>query len=132
MKAVVLISLVLLTAAQVSAQPIAGNEVPAIVASAPVAVPPVSGALEHASYRVSFFQNGKNCSFEVYSPKSEKAEVKLVTVGGDDICVIHKGSLREGKNIFTLPSKKISKGVYYVVSKLAGGEQFAEKVVVAK
>src|SRR5690348_2461983 len=113
MKAIILISLAILTAAQVSAQPIARNEVPAAVAATPVVAPTVSGALEHPSYKVSFVQNGKNCSFEIYSPKSEKAEVKLVTAGGDDIYVIHKGSLHEGKNTFNLPSKKITKGVYY-------------------
>jgi len=133
MKTGSLIILLLLTAGQLSAQGIAHNGVPAAVsASSTTVTENVSGALEQNSYHVSLVQNTKNRVFEVYSPKASSVEVKLVNANGDDICVIHKGKLHEGKNTFKLTSKKIAPGSYYVVSKFSGGEQFADRVVVGK
>ncbi|HET9137695.1 MAG TPA: hypothetical protein VFO76_13770 [Candidatus Kapabacteria bacterium] len=133
MKTGSLIILLLLTAGQLSAQGIAHNGVPvAVSATSATVTENVSGALEQNSYHVSLVQNSKTRVFEVFSPKASSAEVKLVTSSGDDICVIHKGKLHEGKNTFKLISQKIAPGSYYVVSKFSGGEQFADKVVVGK
>ncbi|MFI5263877.1 MAG: hypothetical protein ACHQM6_05125, partial [Candidatus Kapaibacterium sp.] len=89
------------------------------------------GVAEYSGYKVLFQQNRKNLSFEILSPKSDKADVTLTSMTGADICSIYKGVIHEGKNIFTLPGKKIAPGTYYVVSKLSGGEQFADRVVVS-
>ena|SRR5436190_8160016 len=92
----------------------------------------ISSVVEYPGYHVRCQQAKKNFAFDVFSPKSGKAEVKVVNTSGVDICTIHKGALHEGKNSFILPSQKISKGIYYVVSKLESGEQFADRVVIDK
>ncbi len=132
MKYALVISMVGLMALTVRAQSIAHNDVSTNDARPVAPAVAVSGALEHASYSVVLVQNKKNAAFEVTSPKADKAEVKLVTAEGSDVCVIHKGTLRTGKNVFTVPSRKIRKGIYYVISKLSSGEQFADRIVVEK
>ncbi len=127
-----LIGIVLLSAASVSAQTIAKNEVGAHEARTNVPVSVVSGALTTPGYSVVCLQNNNRFSFEITSSKSDNGEVKLQNMNGDDICLIHKGSIKAGKNIFSLGQRKIARGIYYVVSKFSGGEQFADRVVVNK
>jgi len=90
----------------------------------------IPSAPDLPSYHVNFSQSKTGISFEVISPKSEKADLKLVSSAWGDICVIHKGMIHAGKNTFTLRSSKIGSGTYYVISKLSDGEQFADKIVV--
>lgn len=132
MKYATIISLIAFQSLTVQAQSIAHNDLPSNDGRSAIVTPTVAGALEHSSYSVVLVQNKKNSSFEIMSPKADKAEVKLVNAEGTDICTIHKGALRHGKNLFTLPSKKIGKGIYYVISKLSSGEQFADRIVVDK
>lgn len=127
-----IIGIVLLSAASVSAQTIAKNEVGTHETRPNVPVAVVSGALINPGYSVICLQNNNSFSFEITSPKSDKGEVKLQNVNGDDICVIHKGAIKEGKNTFSLGQRKIARGIYYVVSKLSNGEQFADRVVISK
>lgn len=127
-----IIGIVLLSAASVSAQTIAKNEVGTHETRPNVPVAVVSGALINPGYSVICLQNNKSFSFEITSPRSDKAEVKLQNVNGDDVCIIHKGLIKEGKNTFSLGHRKIARGIYYVVSKLSSGEQFADRVVVSK
>ncbi len=132
MKKLFLIILVLGFVGQLKAQNIAKNE-PSIkdisLNNTSAAIPDVA---EYPSYKVLCQQNKKNLSFEVYSPKLDNAEVKLVNSDRADICTIYKGRIHIGKNVFSLSSKKPPSGMYYVVSKLSSGEQFADKVVIAK
>ncbi len=130
MKKLFLIILVLAGSGTLRAQNIAKFEPLAKDESAVSVVLP--DAIEYPSYKVTCTQNKKDYSFEITSPKSDKAEVKLVNTQGTDICTIHNGLLRGGKNIFSIPSKKIASGIYYVVSKLSNGEQFADRVVIGK
>jgi hypothetical protein len=133
MKYAFIISLIVLQSLTVQAQAIARNDVPSIELRSNIAPSStISGALERSSYSVILIQNKKNSSFEVISPKADKAEVKLMSDGGSEICVIHKGMIKSGKNLFTLPTRKIGRGIYYVVSKLSSGEQFADRIVVEK
>ncbi len=127
-----IILIVLLSAASVSAQTIAKNEVGAHEAHPNIPVSVVSGALINPGYSVIYLQNNKSSSFEITSPRSDKGEVKLQNVNGEDICLIHKGVIKEGKNTFSLGKRKVARGIYYVVSKLSSGEQFADRVVVSK
>jgi hypothetical protein len=90
----------------------------------------IPSAPELPSYHVNFKQNKTGVSFEVISPKSEKAELKLVNAVRGDVCLIHKGLIHSGKNVYTVPSRKLPGGTYYVLSTLADGEQFADKIVV--
>ena len=132
MKKLFLIILVLAFVGRLKAQNIAKNE-PSMkdisLSSSSAAVPSVP---EYPSYKVLCQQGKKNLSFEVYSPKLDNAEVKLVNAEGADICTIYKGRIHLGKNVFSLSSKKPPSGMYYVVSKLSSGEQFADKIVIAK
>ena len=132
MKKLFLIILVLVFVGQLKAQNIAKNE-PSIkdisLNSTSAGIPSVA---EYPSYKVLCQQNKKNLSFEVYSPKLDNAEVKLVNSDGADICTIYKGRIHVGRNVFSLTSKKPPSGMYYVVSKLSSGEQFADKIVIAK
>ena len=130
MKKLFLTISLIFVAGSLNAQSIAKNEPSTHDVSAVSTVPP--GVAEYSGYKVVFLQNKKNYSFEILSPKSDKADVKLTNISGSDICTIYKGVIHEGKNIFTLPGKKISSGTYYVVSKLASGEQFADRVVIGK
>lgn len=130
MKQLFLIISLFIVAGRLQAQNIAKNEpVNKEISSNPAVL---VGVIEYPSYRVICQQNKKNFSFEVFSPKSGKADVKLVNTLGVDICSIHKGAIHEGKNTYTLASQKLSKGIYYVVSKLESGEQFADRVVIDK
>jgi hypothetical protein len=130
MKQLFLIISLLIAAGRLNAQSIAKNEPAPSDLTAPLAAPP--GVAESSGYKVVFLQSKKNYSFEILSPKSDKADVKLTNTSGMDICTIYKGVIHEGKNVFTLPGKKIAPGSYYVVSKLSSGEQFADRVVIAK
>ena|SRR5579864_7990439 len=120
----------LIIAGGLNAQSIAKSEASGHEMSVLATAPP--GVVEISGYKVVFLQNKKNYSFEILSPKSDKADVKLTNTLGSDICTIYKGVIHEGKNIFTLPGKKIAPGTYYVVSKLSSGEQFADRVVIGK
>jgi len=132
MKKLFLIILVLGITEQLKAQNLAKNE-PSLkdisLNSASATIPSVA---EFSSYKVLCQQSKKNLSFEVFSPKVDNAEVKLVTIDGADICTIHNGKIHVGKNVFSLVSRKITPGAYYVVSKLSSGEQFADKVEITK
>ncbi len=131
MKQLFLIISLIIVAGKLNAQSIAKSEPVSHDLSAPqVGTPP--GVAEYSGYRVNCIQNKKNYSFEILSPKSDKADVKLTNNLGADICTIYKGVIHEGKNVFTVPAKKISRGTYYVVSKLSNGEQFADRVVIGK
>ncbi len=130
MKQLFLIISLFIVAGRLNAQSIAKNEPLTHDISAFSAAP--LGVAEYSGYKVVFLQNKKNYSFEILSPKSEKADVKLTSTSGSDICSIYKGVIHEGKNIFTLPGKKIAPGTYYIVSKLSSGEQFADRVTIAK
>ena len=130
MKQLFIVILLIFASQSLNAQSIARNELSDREFSAPSAAPP--GVSESSGYKVVFLQNKKNHSFEILSPKSDKAEVKLTSISGSDICTIYNGVIHEGKNIFTLPGKKIAAGTYYVVSKLSSGEQFADRVVIPK
>ena len=130
MKKLFLIISLLFAAQKLEAQNIPKNERLAHTIDVSSAVSPAIA--ENSGYRVFCQQDKKNWSFEVISPKSDKAEVKLVNTSGEDICIIYKGVLHEGKNTFSLASKKVASGTYYVVSKLSSGEQFADKVVIGK
>ncbi|MFI5264873.1 MAG: hypothetical protein ACHQM6_10195 [Candidatus Kapaibacterium sp.] len=130
MKQLFLIISLIIAAGRLNAQSIAKNEPVPSDLTASLAAPP--GVAESSGYKVVFLQNKKNYSFEILSPKSDKADVKLTNTSGMDICTIYKGVIHEGKNVFTLPGKKIACGTYYVVSKLASGEQFADRVVISK
>jgi hypothetical protein len=129
MKLLLIISLIFV-AGRLNGQSIAKSEPVPHDISSPSVTPP--GVAEYSGYKVVFLQNKKNYSFEILSPKSDKADVKLTSTSGLDICTIYKGVIHEGKNIFTLPGKKIVRGTYYVVSKLSSGEQFADRVVIGK
>ena len=130
MKTLFLIILLGIGTGKLEAQRIARNE--PVTHDLPVALAAPSGVVEYSGYKVVFLQNKQNCSFEIFSPKSDKADIKLINSSGADICPIYKGAIHEGKNIFTLPSKKIARGSYYVVSKLSSGEQFADRILIAK
>lgn len=130
MKKLFLIIFVLVGSGSLRAQNIAKTEPLAKSESTVSDVLP--DAVEFPSYKVTCLIAKKDFSFEITSPKSDKAEVKLVNTLGAEIFTIHKGLLREGKNVFNVPSKKIAAGIYYVVSKLANGEQFADRVVLTK
>jgi hypothetical protein len=119
----------LIFSGKLGAQPIAKNELtgkenPSIESANTPSAP------ELPSYHINFTQSKSGISFEVISPKSESAELKLVNSSWGDVCTIHKGLIHAGKNIFALHSPKIAGGMYYVVSKLADGEQFADKVII--
>jgi hypothetical protein len=130
MKQLFLIISLIIVAGRLNAQSIAKNEpLTHDVSVSSVALP---GVAEYSGYKVVFLQNKKNYSFEILSPKSEKADVKLTSMTGADVCNIYKGVIHEGKNIFTLPGKRIAAGTYYVVSKLSSGEQFADRVIIVK
>ena len=129
MKKLFLIILPIFVAGSLNAQSIAKNE--PLSHDVSVSSPAPLGVSEYLGYKVLFQQNKKNFSFEILSPKSDKADVKLTSMTGADICSIYKGVIHEGKNVFTLSGKKIAPGAYYVVSKLSGGEQFADRVVVS-
>jgi hypothetical protein len=116
-------------AGKLGAQPIATNEL-TVKENPLLESAPIPSAPELPSYHVRFTQSKTSMSFEVISPKSGKADLKLVSSSWGDICTIHKGIIHAGKNIFTLRSSKIGSGTYYVVSKLGNGEQFADKIVV--
>jgi hypothetical protein len=129
MKKLFLIILISVVTGKLEAQTIArneltGKELPSVESAN------VPSAPDLPSYHVSFTQTKTGISFEVISPKSEKAELKLVNSAWSDICTIHKGLVHSGKNIFTLHSPKIGSGTYYVVSKLANGEQYADKILI--
>ncbi len=130
----IFIAFLVLIAGRLSSQPVEKTE----VSSKPIAFsnsePPASksAVTAHSGYTVNCIKNGSKTVFEVISPKTDRGEVKLQNSIGTDICLIHKGEIKEGKNTFTLGSRKIGRGVYYVVSKLASGEQFAERIVLNK
>jgi hypothetical protein len=130
MKQLFLIISLISIAGRLEAQNIAKNEPVARELSVSAASP--AGVAEYSGYKVTCVQNKKNYSFEILSPKSDKADVKLTNTLGGDVCTIYKGVIHEGKNVFTLPAAKISRGTYYVVSKLSNGEQFADRVVITK
>ena len=130
MKKLFLIILLGMFAGTLNAQNIAKYEVVSTNVVATVAATP--DVVEYPSYRASYTLGKKGGSIEVFSPRSDNAEVKLVSSTGADVCIIHKGTIHEGKNVFSLTSMKISKGIYYVVSKLSAGEQFADRVVIGK
>ena len=132
MKYVILILSLIVISGRMSAQVIANNTVMANSTRTAENLPSVSGALEHQSYSVTFIPGKKSGSFEIISPKTDKAEVKLMSVSGNEICLIHKGLIREGKNTFKLRSRSVGRGIYYVISKLASGEQFADRIVVGQ
>ena len=132
MKKLFLIILVLGFAGRLKAQNIAKNELSIKEISLNSASAGVPSVAEYPSYRALCQQNKKNLSFEVYSPKLDNAEVKLVSSEGADICTIYKGKIHVGKNVFMNSSKRPPCGMYYIVSKLSSGEQFADKVVIAK
>jgi hypothetical protein len=130
MKQLFLILSLFIVAGRLQAQNISKNE--PIVKEISINAAVLVDVVEYPSYRVICQQNKKNFSFEVLSPKYGKAEVKLVTTLGMDICTIHKGVIREGKNVFMLSHQKLARGAYYVVSKLESGEQFADRIVIDK
>ena len=130
MKQLFLIISLIFAAGRLNAQSIAKSEPAVRDVSVPSGTPP--SVAEYSGYKVICLQNKKNYSFEILSPKSDKADVKLINTSGADICAIYKGVIHEGKNIFTLPGKKIAPGTYYLVSKLSSGEQFADRVVIGK
>ena len=130
MKQLFLIISLIIFAGKLDAQSIARTEPISHDVTSPQVVTP--GVAEYSGYKVVCVQNKKNYSFEILSPKSDKADVKLTNSLGADICTIYKGVIHEGKNIFTLPAKKISRGTYYIVSKLSNGEQFADRVVISR
>ena len=121
--------LLVLIAGRLGAQTIAKNE-PSAHENILFEPTPAPSAPELPSYHVSITQSKSGISFNIISPKSEKAELKLLNSAGGDVCFIHKGSIREGKNTYTLHNPKITPGMYYVVSKFSTGEQFADKVVI--
>jgi len=127
-KLFLILSLVIFTG-RLGAQVIAKNELPAKISSS-LESANIPSAPELPSYHVNFTQTKSRISFEVISPKSESAELKLVNSSWGDVCTIHKGLIHAGKNIFTLHSPKIGQGMYYVISKLSDGEQFADKIIV--
>ncbi|MDP4230914.1 MAG: hypothetical protein Q8916_10980 [Bacteroidota bacterium] len=112
------------------AQTLARNE--GLTRDIPTTSAPAPDVAEYPSYKVACQVTKKNCTFDIYSPKSDKAEVKLMSISGADVCLIHKGALKVGKNSFTVSAKKVTPGIYYVVSKLSNGEQFADKVTISK
>ena len=130
----VFIAILLVAAGRLSAQPIEKNEVGVkAIAYSSSEIPATGPAVEaHVGYTVNCVKNGTKTVFEVISPKSDRGEVKLQNSTGTDICLIHKGEIKEGKNTYTLGSRKIGRGIYYVVSKLASGEQFADRIVLDK
>jgi hypothetical protein len=132
MRQLFLIISLLIAAGRLEAQTIAKNDVPSKEVALNERLTTIPNVAEYSGYKVLCHQDKKNLSFEVYSPKPDNAELKLVTTEGSEIYTIHKGVIRIGKNVFTLPSKKISPGIYYVVSKLTDGKQFADRVVIAK
>lgn len=133
MKYLLIISLVAFQSLPVQAQSIARNDVAPAVSHIDVAAPAaVSGVVEEPSYSVNLIRDKKNSAFEIFSPKADRAEVKLMNDAGSEVCLIHKGAIKEGKNLFTVKSRKLHRGIYYVVSKLSSGEQFADRIVVAK
>ncbi|MEP7234852.1 MAG: hypothetical protein ABI778_06110 [Ignavibacteriota bacterium] len=129
MKQLFLLILLISFAKVVHAQSIAKSEPEREVVAVPAAP---AGVVEYSDYKVLFQQNKKKYSVEILTPKSDKAEVKLTSVTGLDVCTIYKGVIHEGKNVFSLPGKKFARGTYYVVSKLSGGEQFADRVFIDK
>jgi hypothetical protein len=129
MKTLFFIIFLLISASGLQAQSMAKNEVSMHENIAPETANTTSVA-ELPGYKVSFTQNKTDFSFEVISPKSENAELRLVNSVWGDVCIIHNGPVREGKNTFTLHNPKISRGTYYVISKLSSGEQFADKIII--
>lgn len=132
MRQLFLIISLLIVAGRLEGQTIAKNDVPSKETGSNERLITIPNVAEYTGYKVLCHQDKKNLSFEVFSPKSDNAELKLVSTEGSEIYTIHNGSIRIGKNVFTLPSKKFSPGMYYVVSKLTGGKQFADKVVITK
>src|SRR5437868_913574 len=121
MKKLFLIISLVISAGKIGAQTLAKNDLPAKETSS-VSENALANVPEYPGYKVNCIQNKTTFSFEVISPKSEKAELKLVTSAWGDVCTIYKGAIREGKNVITVRSPKVRKGTYYVVSKLSGGE----------
>ena len=132
MKYVIFILSLVIISGRISAQVVVHNDLANNEARPASHAPSVSESLEPQSYTVTFIRDRKASTFEVISPKSDKGEVKLVNAAGSDICTIHKGRISEGKNFFRLRNRVIPRGIYYVVSKLASGEQFADRIVVDK
>src|SRR4051794_40664064 len=99
MKTLFLIIFALIYAQGLQAQTIAGNVASIGENTVPEAANTPSVA-ELPGYKVSFSQNKTGFSFEVISPKTENAELKLVTSVWGDVCTIHKGQVHEGKNTF--------------------------------
>jgi hypothetical protein len=130
MKKLFLILLIVMGAEALQAQSIAKNEPSKHEITSYSAAP--QQVVEYPSYKVSYYQNKKGRIVEVFSPKPDNGDLKLVNTSGMDVCTIHKGLIHEGKNVFPFPAKKISCGTYYVVSKLSSGEQFADRVVIGK
>ena len=132
MRQLFLIISLLIAAERLEAQTIAKNDVPSKEVASNERLTTIPNVAEYSGYKILCHQDKKNLSFEVFSPKSDNAELKLVTTEGSEIYTIHKGVIHIGKNVFMLPSKKFSPGIYYVVSKLTDGKQFADRVVIAK
>ncbi|MBS1902075.1 MAG: hypothetical protein JSS75_00025 [Bacteroidetes bacterium] len=133
MKYALVITLIMSLGLSAKAQLVARNDLPSPEPRSTVTPSAIPGTIEHASYSVILVQNKNNTAFEVISPRATKADVKLVTPDGNDVCTIHKGAIHIGRNRFSLAkSRKLGKGIYYAISKLSNGEQFADRIVVEK
>ncbi|HYM20306.1 MAG TPA: hypothetical protein VEW28_04795 [Candidatus Kapabacteria bacterium] len=130
MKYVIVILSLIVISGEGYSQAVVNNMLAANTTPPAVHSPVVGNSSDQQSYSVTFIPGKKNGSLEIISPKADKAEVKLVSISGNDICLIHKGVIREGKNLFKLRGRPVGRGVYYVISKLASGEQFADKIVI--
>ncbi|SRR5579883_2071663 len=128
MKYYLVISLLIATAVVSQAQVIVNHDLADNIT--PKSTTVLSEGARTPEYSVSYVAGQGGSTFEVVSPKAERAEVRLVTLGGSEVCMIHNGLVKEGKNVFTLRHRKFHKGAYYVVSKLSSGEEFADKIIV--
>jgi hypothetical protein len=69
-------------------------------------------------------------SIDVLPNKGASAEVYLINSVGEKVRSYLKGTLKTGKTDFSIETRSLPAGLYYIVSVIEG-RQYAEKIVVA-
>ncbi|HEY6171476.1 MAG TPA: hypothetical protein VIX80_04365 [Candidatus Kapabacteria bacterium] len=70
-------------------------------------------------------------SIDVLPNKGASAEVYLINSAGEKIRSYLKGTLKTGKTDFSIETRSLPPGLYYIVSVIEG-RQYAEKITVSK
>lgn len=70
-------------------------------------------------------------SIDVLPNKGANAEVYLINSAGEKVRSYLKGTLKTGKTDFSIETRSLPPGLYYIVSVIEG-RQYAEKITVGK